>query len=765
MRLTLRTMLAYLDDILAPQDSEDIAKKIEESEFATELVHRTRDCMRRLRLGVPPVTGKGLAADANTVAEYLDNTLSADRVGEFERICLESDIHLAEVASCHQILTLVLGEPAEIDARSRGRMYRIAADAEAPPVQAEVIQPVAAMSPAPAGGGAGPAVPPAPPRRPKPEVPEYLRESRTRWWPVAAAALVGALVTVAALVLLAPAEWRERFTGVAQVEEPATEPPAASQQPPTTPPDVPPAVPPATGAVDAPGDAATPPAPAASEAPPAPSGADAAAPEPTPGEVPMPADAVAPQPPAEAPAADAAASRPAAEPGLPKPADPEPPAPLPAEPPPAAASPAAAPAGDSPEQPIPPGPGDLAPADPSAAPAADAAAADAAADVAFGRYTSKRGEVLLRLDPDSGDWKRLPPMSPLAKGDKLLSLPVFRPSIALSTSVSIQPDGPAELALIGWTPDGVPIIAIDYGRLLMMTVGKAGNAIQLKLGEQNVELTFVDAESTLALEVGRTLTPGKDPMAEAAPLGVDLYATSGSVRVRLGDEAPIDLQAPARRSLLGDGIAPPGEVPSWVTSEALSDFDRRATSTLESLLPADQFAGLILKELASDRRREVRSLAIRSAAYLGNFDTCINALNEKYEKNFWPDYIEALRAGVAHSPEMAKRVHDALERLRGVEGERLFRMLCGYSAADLENGAAADLVEDLNHESLDARVLAFWNLQQITGLPNYGYAPENLTKNRTAAVNRWKTQLRQGKIVPRAAAAGASKAKAAASPE
>ena len=63
MRLTLRTLLAYLDDVLDPVDKEELAQKIESSEFAEDLVHRTRDTVRRLRLSAPQVIGTGMGLD------------------------------------------------------------------------------------------------------------------------------------------------------------------------------------------------------------------------------------------------------------------------------------------------------------------------------------------------------------------------------------------------------------------------------------------------------------------------------------------------------------------------------------------------------------------------------------------------------------------------------------------------------------------------------------------------------------------------------
>jgi hypothetical protein len=126
MRLTLRTLLAYLDDTLEPSEIKRIGQKVAESETARDLIARIKMVTRRRRLTTPPLTGSADKFEPNTVAEYLDNELPPEQVEEIEKTCLESDVHLAEIGACHQILTLVLGEPALVPPSAKRRMYGLA---------------------------------------------------------------------------------------------------------------------------------------------------------------------------------------------------------------------------------------------------------------------------------------------------------------------------------------------------------------------------------------------------------------------------------------------------------------------------------------------------------------------------------------------------------------------------------------------------------------------------------------------------------------
>jgi len=200
-------MLAHLDGILDQADHEEMSRKIAESEFATDLANRIADCTKRLRLPAPKLLGKGTALDPNTVAEYLDSTLPAERIPDFEKVCLESDVHLAEVAACHHVLTMIVHQPAQFDPQSRQRMYALASrEAAAVPASAAAVGGSLARNSADSpsfetttsGGQPARPTPAAETPQRKSEVPDYLREgARRQKLTTVAIAVAAALAMVA----------------------------------------------------------------------------------------------------------------------------------------------------------------------------------------------------------------------------------------------------------------------------------------------------------------------------------------------------------------------------------------------------------------------------------------------------------------------------------------------------------------------------------------------------------------------------------------
>jgi hypothetical protein len=130
MKLNLRTLLAYLDDTLEPAQAKIIAGKIQESEAAQQLVERIKQVLRKRRLAAP-AEQRPSKIDPNTVAEYLDQAADAEAAAEIEQIVLLSDVHLAEVAQCHQMLSLHLADAKDYPESARQRMYELVTGPEA----------------------------------------------------------------------------------------------------------------------------------------------------------------------------------------------------------------------------------------------------------------------------------------------------------------------------------------------------------------------------------------------------------------------------------------------------------------------------------------------------------------------------------------------------------------------------------------------------------------------------------------------------------
>ncbi len=728
MRLTLRTMLAYMDEILEPEDADDIGKKIQESDFATELLQKTRNCVRLQRLGAPPLAGRGIALDANSVAEYLDNTLAGERVPDFEKVCLESDIHLAEVAGCHQILTLVLGEPADVESLNRDRMYQLPASAAAsPPMPAPPV-------------GARPPVPPVqtqvPPmiRRPKPEVPDYLREPRSRLLTVAAALLIGIILGGGTLLWLGPAEYRQRFVSWFAPSNSTDDQPddakgsdesdrATGKEPDKSTKSIPDVG--ANRGSDS-GDSAESAASTAQE------------------ELDQDGDAdhtAANEAVAEGSAAGDEATDDQSTAG-------------------AAASNKTTIRIDG--QTV--EPEEMATeetTDPDADPAVDQPAANEVAGTGLGRYLSEPPDVLLRFEPDAATWRRLPTKSILAAEDRLLAFPLFKPTISLSTGVSIQEIGPAVVTLGAPDRRGIPAITIEYGRAHLLTVSKPQNQIWIRIGEHQGLLTFGNEESAVSFDVRWSVPPGQDPETTPAAVSADLYVTNGQIRWE-EDGAEESLKAPARFTIAKAGAsadAGGGEFPKWINAEA-SPLDKRAITALEKGLLKDRSVALSLKELSDRPQFEVKSLGIRSGAYIGQFEPVVAALNDPDQHAAWPAQIEALKSALARGPEVAAQVRATFEKQRGGDAKELYRMLWSYSSEDLKQGAANTLVDYLNHDSLDFRVLSFNNLQSITNM-GLLYQPQDPPKKRAPHIQKWKEKLKDGKVVPASAATTNKPTKAA----
>ena len=709
MRLTLRTMLAYLDNVLEPADAEVLGKKINESDFANGLVQRIRAVTKKVRMDAPKLDGKGNGNDANAVAEYLDSTLPQDRVADFERVCLESYKHLAEVASCHQILTLVLGKAADVPVELRERLYSLAHPGATAGSAGSADEDGVVPPPKMNGVDRSQAVVATHP----PEVPDYLRAGqRTSPWKYIAA--VAAALVFGLVLLRAMGPFNEQHPIVKMFGSTSVADSDANRSGPSESPFVPP---------DGGRDGVNPPAP-----PSVPKIADS--PKTT-----EKADDVPPPPVEKRPVDSVVDSTPTANPPAPMPAavtD----APMATEKPPTVAKAASdLVATDKPAAP---------PLVPVPPPAVDMPPAAIGMDV--GRYVSDE-QVLALFVPAEEVWMRVPPTTALASGDRLVSLPAFRPQIALASGVQITlvGEGAVELQPPGAT--GTSRMRVDFGRLLVVTPA-AGAQVELNLGGITGVATLVDGDSALAIQVKRYLPPGSDPETAPALTAVEIFNANGRVTWQEAEKEAVDIPSNHLRVYAGPDAPEtfgPFQSPDWIDSKSTSPIDRETAIVLEDALPIDKPLNLSLLERMQDRRVNVRALSARCLGYLDEFEPLIKEFSDNRQYSFWTAEFEALRHAVSRSPDTAAKLKFALERLRADDAPLLYRLSWGYSQEQLQKESAAQLVKLLEHEQMDVRVLTFQNLFEITGVQEF-YRPEKAPNLNKGAILNWKERLQKGGV-------------------
>lgn len=728
MRLTLRTLLAYLDDVLPPDQAKELGQKLSESGFATALVDRIKEVMRRRRLSAPELFSKAGGVEPNLVAEYLDNELSPNEVADVEKICLDSDVHLAEVAACHQILTLVLGEPVDVRPETRSRMYALG-----PVAPSEKLSPKVPASTLTFGSDYR-SIPSVGTTHTLPNsefdqtLPDYLRP-KTSWKRVGLLALV-VLVAVGWIGLLM------RDPTVVSGLKPGRS--SDDSQPP---------------AVDATkldeGVAKTSPAPdqllaktdGKSVAPssenavsnnieierPAPKKSLPAEPIEPVGENVAKADTD------KLPAKPATTSKEVA--ALEKPELPEPPQPKKSD---------TVPDNDNPPQnePAPLLPRKLV-------------------------SVSKEG-VLLHFDEAAGDFMVLPRRAELKAGDRLACPEPFRSDVMVGndeclvalvggTAVTVLP--PTDKASFGFE--------VVQGSLLLESKGppldadadapaKGRNlAVTISLRGQRHLLELLSDDAVCGLEIRRREPTRFETEPDEPGYSGALYVARGAVRFTFSEGKSSTVEGPGFLALTADasanlkaseiGRAAQLVLPDWLEPDpkrAAAKQKRLYNAPFEKEFDPEQPLLLSLPAVVSNPRPALSELAVKCLALTDSYQALVKALVSADHREARLAAISGLRQWLPQDARNRQLLKAELARhFLPTDSEAVYRLLWGFRVEDAKTPAISrQLVGWLEHEHVAVRELAFWHIQQLTGLKNE-YSPINPPGQRRVAIERWHSYL------------------------
>jgi hypothetical protein len=367
----------------------------------------------------------------------------------------------------------------------------------------------------------------------------------------------------------------------------------------------------------------------------------------------------------------------------------------------------------------------------------------------LGRYASE-DQLLAVWVEDQQTWRRLPARAVLPDGVHLRVPTLFRPNLMLGSGIHVTLNDRTDLRLEA-TEDGNTRIVFGFGQAIFSTIGDT-QAVSLQLGDQAATVTLGDAQSQFAVQLQRQRLPGDDPfLASSSTEQATIWPTSGNIGIQIGD-GPVQAVAAGGIWVWTNGAAIVNEAatqPDWVTVPKRREIDRQAVDWLASTINSERSLTLELFEVVElGKRNELRSLAARALASLGQFDPLIESFGDKKQHYAWNAHYDELLAGLARDPQSAERVREAARKYWGANAERLLRMVIGYDPDRLRRVGAAELVAALSDEQLEARVIAIESLRRITGKSQL-FFPERATVRRREPTRKWQQLLESGEIVYR----------------
>lgn len=742
MRLTLRTLLAYMDDILEPAQAKEIGQKISESAFATELTKRIGEVMKRRRISAPELDSKGQGLDPNLVSEYLDNSLPPETVAEIEKICLDSDIQLAEAAASHQILTLVMGDPVDVPESTRHRMYALG-----PVGDAETAAPVAKVEVKATEPGPNVAIPQAQPARDfQSTVPEYLKRKplwkRMAPFLLVTTVIVGWLALVLSDPSIVPKSKDPDQLASADTGEPADPSGDATDE----------------GAVDE--DSATPPKGQLDNK--------------------LASDGIDPPPPADEPgtglSSKPATTVPVVNPSDPKTAD-------------ATLTPDAtdnstnvpSDTGTA-SQPVTSSPTDSTAGNTTTTPSTAPPIATTGAPVTdpadmLPLVNETTDGVVIGHDPDSGEWIATSKDVRFPAGSRLAVPEPFIGRLRVEgVECQIEFVGGTRAIYLGETEAGPAGFDISSGRLVFAGVGlpiqkpdsDEAFVFGLKMGGRLFRAELMTDDSRCGFEI--TPRQPTEPLQDFGDYRCSARVIVAAGALRISDGVKVTtVKAGQELTLLSDTNVVDGEatgdetananpaitqrnvMPEWLQPASLqaSIISNRYRKQFLAVFTANESVVGSVAPLIRDPDARLAEMAVNCLALIEQVTYMVSTLQQSDHAECRVAAINGIRDWLPQAPENDMQLREELNRqFPDKESSMIHRMLWGYGGKDATNRfVALSLIDALAHEHIAVRELGFYFIRQLS-TRNFDYRPNASPRERAAAIGRLRDQVLEEEQLP-----------------